>query len=350
MPAFADCLGNWRPDFLLTDNDSSAPKLGFQVCEINSRTPHNALIYSAYEHGIMRELLGSDSVFKPAGELDDMVDSLLRLYDPGLPIHLVRGRDDAERHEFILLVERKTGLRPRSVSISDLQLRPDASSSTGYALCCEKEGKTEQIYQVALSLFPDEFCLLSQDVLCHLAKLAVNDLRTILFVNDQRFLGIILQELEDLVDKHKILTSVQARVIQEGIVPTVLPGSPELKSKWVDRCMKDGYILKASRQSRGEGHLLGEELSAEEWEAILLNMQDPTLRANTTSYVLQPYIPQPTFDIVVNKDTTICGSHNVGTYYTVNGRFLGLGPWRAANAKVCNVYGSGCQLLFTLVQ
>jgi hypothetical protein len=47
-------------------------------------------------------------------------------------------------------------------------------------------------------------------------------------------------------------------------------------------------MLKAARASRGDGHLFGDELSAEEWEAVLVRMQDPTIRADRTSYVLQP--------------------------------------------------------------
>lgn len=56
MPAFADCLGNWRPDFLLTDNEkpSAAPGIGFQICEINSRSPINAILHSAAKHAMMR--------------------------------------------------------------------------------------------------------------------------------------------------------------------------------------------------------------------------------------------------------------------------------------------------------
>jgi hypothetical protein len=46
-------------------------------------------------------------------------------------------------------------------------------------------------------------------------------------------------------------------------------------------------------------------------------------------------------DIVVNDDKGENGFH-VGTYYTANGRFLGLRPWRAGRAKICNVHGSGC--------
>lgn len=355
MPAFANCLGNWRPDFLLTHNDISVQGPGFQVCEINSRTPYNFLIHTAYKHCMMKGLLGLDSIIQPAGDFKTMVDGMFEHFNLNLPIHLVRGRDSIERQEFALLAEQKTGLRPRLVNVSDLQLEPDSSSSTGHTLYCKlqetgDEQELERVHQVALALFPEEYSLLPLDMLCHLAKISVNDLRTSLFVNDQRFLGIILQELDGLVEKHKVLTPDQARILQEGIVPTILPGSPELKKILLSNInpgntLKNAFMLKAARSSRGVGHLIGEELSTEEWEAALLGMQDQAIRADVTSYVLQPYVRQPKFDILADKDRVVSNSQVVGTYYTVNGRFVGLGPWRSGNGKICNVFNGGCVLV-----
>ncbi|KAL2818234.1 hypothetical protein BDW59DRAFT_165566 [Aspergillus cavernicola] len=358
MPEFKDRLGNWRPDFLLS-NDGSGPIPKFQLCEINSRVPYNALIYSAYKNEIMQKSLGAESNLQPAGDFNEMVESLVGLFDADLPIHLVRGRDRLDRQEVIQLVEAKTGLRPRLVSLADLQLRPDPSSATGTSLYCRgsailEEEVPEKVHQVVLSLFPDEVSLVAQDMLRQLALLTVHDFRTSLLVNDDRLLGIVLQELNDLVITHKVLTPSQARLIKECTVPTILPGSPELK-QWVDRrhraeVTKNGYILKAARQSRGFGHLLGDELTEEEWEVIMLNMQDPSIRAETTCFVLQPYMRQATFDIVAKEDKVENGIHMVGTYYTANGRFLGLGPWRSGRAKICNVHGSGCISLYSVTQ
>ncbi|KAL3477588.1 hypothetical protein BJX99DRAFT_269793 [Aspergillus californicus] len=359
MPEFRDRIGNWRPDFLLADDGSgSVPK--FQLCEINSRVPYNALIYTAYKHEIMQKCLGAKSNLKPAGDCNGMVESLVGIFNAELPIHLVRGRDRLERQEVIQLLEAKTGLRPRLVRLADLQLMPDPSSATGTSLYCRgsamlnEEDTPEKVHQVTLSLFPDEFSLLSHDMLRQLALLTVHDFRTSLLVNDGRFLGIVLQELNGLVNTHKVLTPTQARLIKECTVPTILPGSPELK-QWVDRrhrgeVTKNGYILKAARQSRGLGHLLGDELTEEQWEGIMLNMQDPSIRADATCFALQPYIRQVTFDIVSNEDKVENDMHMVGTYYTGNGRFLGLGPWRSGRAKICNVLGSGCISLYSITQ
>ncbi|PLB46460.1 hypothetical protein P170DRAFT_498328 [Aspergillus steynii IBT 23096] len=358
IPAFQDRLGNWRPDFLVTANDS-ATGLGFQICEINSRTPDNLVICSAYKHLKMRKLMGSHSAIQPVGDLDDWVNGLLGLFRADLPIHIIRGRDQLDRQEFVRLVEQRTGMCPRYVSVDDLELKPGSSSVTGYSLYCrhteQDQNPSEKIDQVVLTLFPDEFSSLSQDMLRQLATLAVNDLRISLLVNDQRFLGIILQELEPLTSKHGILTPDQAHTLQQGIVPTLLPGSPELKS-WIQshhqaRTSKDDYILKAARQSRGRGHLLGADLSEQEWAAVMLEMQDASIRPGVTSYVLQPFVRQVEFDLIGDEDKMANGSLMVGCYYTTNGRFLGLGPWRSSTGKICNVYGGGtCVILYSVTQ
>ncbi|KAB8072665.1 hypothetical protein BDV29DRAFT_192349 [Aspergillus leporis] len=320
MPPYRDCLSHWRPELLLTDNGGTKG-LGFQLCEINSRAPFNAI-----------QLLGADPTLQPAGNFNEMVDSLLSFFILEQPIFLVRGRDRLHRQDFIQLVERVSGLRPRLVQVEDLQLRPDPFSATGYSLYCDVQGAPpEKVHQVALSLFSDEFNLLSQDMLRQLATIAVNDFRTTLLVNDQRFLGIVLQEVDDLVNKHNILTPGESRHLQEEVT-------------------KKDYILKAARQSRGEGHLLGDKLTLAEWESILQSMQDASIEEGTTTYVLQPYVLQPTFDLIVHETRVERDSRMVGTYYTVNGRYLGLGPWRAGRARICNVHGGGCVGLYSVTR
>ena len=355
MPRIADCLGNWRPDFLLPHNENRGSGQEFQICEINCRTPLNAVIHTAYKHEIMEDLLGTDSIIEPAGSSKIMVDGLLENFDLDQPIHIVKGRDRLDRQEFIQLVELRTGLKPRLLDISDLHLKPDSSSHTGFALYCNQENietidGAERVHQVALALFPEEYSMLSPNMLRHLAMISVNDIRVCLFLNDQRFLGIILQELQGLSEKYGILTTDETKILQEGIVSTILPGSPELENiiksiTLANGSLKDNFILKAARSSRGNGHLMGDELSEDEWKANLLRMQDPTIREHTTSYVLQPYVKQPKFDIAVDKSRTIKDSLMVGTYYATNGLFAGLGPWRTSSGKICNVHGGGCVLV-----
>ncbi|KAL3435228.1 hypothetical protein BDV09DRAFT_185180 [Aspergillus tetrazonus] len=305
FPEFKDRLGNWRPDFLVTENESAMGP-GFQICEINSRTPDNMVLFSAQKHRKIRQLMGLSSGQPPAGNPDDWEDSFLGLFNPHLPIHILLGRDMLEREELVRM------------------LRHDGSSVSGYSLYCRNGGTFEKMHQV-------------------LATLAVNDLRVSLLVNDQRFLGIILQELNSLVTKHGILTQDQAEALQQCI-------------QWIERNRRDevgkgNYMLKTARQSRGSGHLLGADLSQQEWEKIMLGMQDPSIRPGNTSYVLQPFVQQVGFDLFGDEGKKINGSHMVGCYYSINGRFLGLEIWRSSTQKVCNAYGgSGCVLLYSVAQ
>lgn len=67
-------------------------------------------------------------------------------------------------------------------------------------------------------------------------------------------------------------------------------------------------MLKAARQSRGSGHLLGADLSQQEWEKIMLGMQDPSIRPGNISYVLQPFVQQVGFDLIGDEGKKINGS------------------------------------------
>lgn len=51
-----------------------------------------------------------------------------------------------------------------------------------------------------------------------LASLCFNDLRTIHLIHVKRMLRILVQELESLVNKHKILSEEEAGILKNGIV------------------------------------------------------------------------------------------------------------------------------------
>jgi hypothetical protein len=118
-------------------------------------------------------------------------------------------------------------------------------------------------------------------MLRQLATVAVDDPRISLLVNDERFLGIILQELDILVTNHGILTPDQADALQQGIVPTLLPGSPQLK-QWMERNNQD-------------------EASKDKW-------QDSSIRPGVTCYTLQPFVRQVSFDLIGGEGEECHGS------------------------------------------
>ncbi|KAE8132629.1 hypothetical protein BDV38DRAFT_274933 [Aspergillus pseudotamarii] len=243
---------------------------------------------------------------------------------------------------FIVEVEKRTRMRPRLLRPEDLRLVPDATSQTGYALYCtrnsselaspyssssgsqEEEETLEMTHQVGLQM--TDFSALSPEIVRHLALPETNDARTRLLVHDKRILGIIHQELDGLVTKHRVLTEAQANLLRRRVVPTIIPGSPEAKQ------FLDLY--------RGQGIKFGDEIrETAEWEEILKGLQTPALSSDATTYVIQPIIKQAEEDLFLDEEAGVQRCQRVGTYYSMNGSFVGFGAWRAivASKRVCNM-------------
>lgn len=88
------------------------------------------------------------------------------------------------------------------------------------------------------------------DILRHLSLCCF-----IFLVHYKRMLGIIIQKLDALVHRHKVLTPTQAKILQDGISTTLLPGSPEISLLMQD-ChsntnLKDSFILKSIQSGKG---------------------------------------------------------------------------------------------------
>lgn len=288
---------------------------------------------------------------------DHMIEACFRMFNPNLPIHLLQsenflaagGRSNI-MEAFLNWVEKRTGMRPRSVRPDDLRLVPDANSETGYALYCtqpasglQEEETLERIQQMGLQMAVDEYSGLQPEILRHLALSGSNDARSRLIVHDKRILGILHQELGELITKHHVLTEAQAALLQTRIVPTIIPGSVEAKqllnSYHQGRTSKDDFIIKPVRGAGGQGIKFGDELDTSEWEQILDNMQNPGLSADQTTCVIQRVVKQAEEDLLLDEELGVQRCQRVGSYYSVDGEFLGLGAWRAIVAKdrVCNM-------------
>ncbi|KOS42213.1 hypothetical protein ACN38_g6914 [Penicillium nordicum] len=102
-------------------------------------------------------------------------------------------------------------------------------------------------------------------------------MRSIFLVHDKRLLGIILQELNDLVNKHGVLTTKQSHILQEGIAPTIISGSSELeelvRQSAQSNKIKDGFIVKPARLGDNEGIIFGRDLSAEQWTSVVMSLR-----------------------------------------------------------------------------
>ncbi|KAJ5214617.1 hypothetical protein N7449_001786 [Penicillium cf. viridicatum] len=256
---------------------------------------------------------------------------------------------------FLNWVEQRTGMRPRSVRPEDLRLVPDATSETGYALYCtrstgvsaslgdQEDQRLEFIHQVGLQMAVNEYSAVDPEARRYLALHGANDTRSRLIVHDKRILGIIHQELDDLVTKHRVLTEAQATLLRTPIVPTIIPGSQESK-QLLDLyrrgdLAKDDLIIKPVRGGRGQGIKFGDELEISEWEEVLDGLQQPELSSDRTTYVVQRIVKQAEEDLFLDEEIGVKRCQRVGTYYSMNGEFYGLGAWRAivATDRVCNM-------------
>jgi hypothetical protein len=354
---YKERMGHWRPDILLSNTEAGA--LSFRICEINARFFQNSLMYSMQAFTACSRMLSGHPLLQPTADPEYLLDCLCGLFDPSLPLHLLVGWGRPKLAVAISkLLKERAGVSARVISPSDLRLIPDDTSPTGYSLYAvytksdigtiPDQNTTlddlESVRQVGLYFFQDEFRRLSMEVLQHIALHCVNDIRTILLVADKRILGIVLQELDALVNDYKVITPEQARILRDGIVPTVLPGSPELNSlisqSYCDPVLKNEYIIKPCRDAESVGILFGDELLADEWERLLADMRDPRLYPHQFQYIIQRIIRQPAISISHQVDLSHGDMNIVGLYYAFNGHYKALGAWRVTHGRL-SAYSKG---------
>jgi hypothetical protein len=232
-----------RPDILVPDTGVYASPQS-KVYEINGGFPIAFLHYAAIAYQALSEATWNDPLIKPAVDHKKLFDSFFQLFDPTTPIHFVVEPAEVPLDSPLFgLVEQQTGCRPRSVRSSSLRVVPCDKSWTGFDLYCELDAQTavtadiadlitidgqvmEKVHQVGLQLYDYELFALEPDMIREIARRSVNDFRSVFIAHDKWILGITHQELHDLVHKHKVITLDQARILKEGVIPTILPGSP----------------------------------------------------------------------------------------------------------------------------
>ncbi|RGP70044.1 aerobactin siderophore [Fusarium sporotrichioides] len=328
--------GNLRPDILVPDT-KGYQRPQFKVCEINGRFPISFLHYAAIAYQAMSDATWNDPSIKPATDYNYLFDSLFQLFDPKTPIHFVGESSDFPADSPLFgLVEQRTGIRPRSVRPSSLRVVPcmspnslDLTSINGLLM--------EKVHQVGLQLYDFELFALDPDMVREIAKRSVNDIRSIFIAHDKRILGIISQELHDLFHKHMIISEDQKMILEEGIITTIIPGSTELQSVIEsvsqDPAIKDKFIMKPFRLARGSGIRFGKNISSEEWQSTLRSMRQADIDSSITQYVLQPVLPLQSVEWFWDEQRQLIQSRMVGLYFSVNGRFIGLGTWRVADVS-----------------
>lgn len=285
----------------------------------------------------------------------------MSLFDHNLPLHLLKGDEHGiDIHMVVELLRTRFGISSRFVLPNDLRLVPNPEDKDGYRLCCVvREGESqeterlsslidhngeilEEIHQVGLELHQRELRALSPEMLRQISLRCFNDMRTILLVHDKRMLGIVMQELESLVERN-IITPAQAKTLNKGITETLLPGSSEL-DRFIEYCkgspeLKNEYILKPIRGGKGEGIVFGEDLDAADWVSRLEDLRSPILVPGTC--IVQRRVNQARYDVVLNPTGGLARYPLVGTYHSIQGEFLGVGVWRCSPQRICAISQGG---------
>lgn len=360
LKKFTECLGSWRPDFLVEDSEDGAIVENFRITEINARFSFNGFMHQAYGQQALDDV-GVGANLANATDSEKLLEGLFTLFDPSMPLFLLKGEERGiDIHMFIDVVRRRLGVTPKLITPADLRLIPDPQSKGGFRLFSmvksnggltpltsafmTSEGEVvEEIHQVGLELHQRELLALAPEMLRQISLRCFNDMRTILLVHDKRMLGIVKQELQSLVAR-EVLTLAQAEALDRGIVDTILPASQELQQFLRDSkdCpeLKNKYILKPIRGGKGAGILFGDELSTDEWLRALDGLRVPGVVSPTTCVVQRLIVPR-LYDVVLKASGDRTRYAIVGTYHVVGGKLLGLGIWRSSGGRICAVSTGG---------
>ncbi|UKZ69091.1 uncharacterized protein TrAtP1_010104 [Trichoderma atroviride] len=366
LSPYKERKGSWRPDFLVEDIHCAdgAVHENFRITEINARFSFNAYMHAVFGHTALEDTGMARYGLVPATTPKKVIDGLFTLFRRDRPLHLLKGKEPGvDFYMFVEAVKRRTGSAPRVIGPSDLRLVINEKRKTGYMLCAISKAPTchatstaaspvfvtedgefvEEIFQVGLELHQRELVGLPLNMLQELCAICFNDLRTIFLVHDKRMLGIIKQELQDQVARG-VLSQQQAVILDRGIADTYLPGSPEIQ-EILDHSEKhpevrQHFLLKAIRGGKGDGIVFGDEMTNEEWIAALQRRVSPGLDLETSS-VVQRRIISRRYNMVLKASGEKVNYPLIGTYFTVNGAYLGLGGWRSSNERICTVGNGG---------
>jgi hypothetical protein len=284
------------------------------------------------------------------------------------PLHLLKGKEKGiDIHMLLHVVHERFGIRPSLITPADLRLLPRAGS-IGYRLCAvvdQNESSSHapsvwrtsqgelvsEIYQVGLELHQSELLALEPEMLHQISLRCFNDFRSILLTHDKRMLGIVKQELKSLVAR-SVITRTQAKILDQGIADTILPGSAELRqliaSSQLFPKLRYQFLLKPIRSGKGDGIVFGDEWTSNEWiSALQLQLN---LQGVSGACVIQRRIIPRLYSLVLKPSGVHVQYPLIGTYLVVHGKLLGLGVWRSSQDKICAISHGGSWLCSVMAQ
>ncbi|PWY74487.1 hypothetical protein BO94DRAFT_606936 [Aspergillus sclerotioniger CBS 115572] len=356
---FRECRGSWRPDFLIEEQGGTEDRPeAFRICEINARFCWNGFMMNALGQDALVDTGISGHELVGATDSQSLFDGMHRLYNPRLPLHLLKDQEPGVDIHLYTHYARHLGQQVRFITPADLRLIP-CNRSPGNKLCCLVHSRSpikgdnfqneageilEEVHQIQLELHHHELLDLGYEMLQEISLRCFNDMRTLLLVHDKRMLGVVLEEIDSFVAR-KVLTPQEASLLERGICETILPGSNQL-AQLIERCrlqcgLKDEWLLKPARSGKGEGIVFGRDMTPESWISRLKELICPFMSAGGATYVIQKKVRQAKYDVLLKDATEVQQLPIVGTYHAINGEFLGIGTWRSSPGPVCTVSHGG---------
>lgn len=262
---------------------------------------------------------------------------MVSLFDSSRPGHVLLGTQwgGFDVHLLPDIFKQRTGQEMRIISPSDLRLTEDASSPTGYHLSCvvKDSDELERVWQISIDMEQVEIREISPEVLREIARICTNDLRSIFLLHDKRFLGIVLEELDGLLEAG-VVDSMEVQLLKESIAPTYVPGSAGWHAAISSPNSKDELLLKDARSGFGKGHTFGHNVTQEVWDELLKAVGDGKL-VDGRGVVLQKRVDQVSFDIINFAGDTFQKLYLIGAWAAVNGQYLGVTCMRVGNDLGC---------------
>ncbi|UKZ68390.1 uncharacterized protein TrAtP1_009429 [Trichoderma atroviride] len=335
VPKYAGREGCSRPDFLFsaTSQNPCQPI----ICEINARFPYNSWFFveaatEPFERAGLR-----NSGLKTGHDSAAFGDAVVSLFDSSHPGHILLGKQwiGFDVHLLPGKFKQRTGHEMRIISPSDLRLTEDSESPTGYHLSCiiKDSEELERVWQISLDMVQTEIQEFSPEILREIARICTNDLRSVFLLHDKRLLGIVLEEVDNLVEQG-VVDSVEAQLLKESIAPTYVPGSAGWNEAISSPNAKEGLVLKDARGGIGRGHVFGHNVTQGKWDECLRAVGDGEL-VEGKGFVLQGKVDQVSFDILNPAGDNPQSHYLIGAWAAVNGKYLGLTSMRLGNDLGC---------------
>ncbi|KAF4988259.1 hypothetical protein FGRMN_9883 [Fusarium graminum] len=306
------------------------------VCEINGRFPLNAVIGISLGDNGLRELGASERGLKTANTVEEAYSRVISMFDSEKPLFCIRDKWPGADSQVLSAIHAARGEQAiKTVRPLDLEARPDESSSTGFALW--DRATNTHLEQWFVEMWQEEYARLDETVIRQLALTPLNDPRTVFIVHDKRLLGIIPEELPEMISRG-VLTPEEADVVASGIIQTINPGSGGirdlLRESIKDDNVRKDYIYKPCRDGMGHGIELGRNLSQEAWLERLKKLANPdALQPHDDAAVIQRLVDHKWYDVVRHEVPTDDGVkpkkfHLIGSMFMFHNQDFYPAAWR----------------------